>query len=591
MEGRHAETENRQMIERGTGQVVRLRGVLLGLLLSGGDFGAVGRPGTADVCAQDEKPRAQGEKEKVMWCSADLAQRLELATSYLCGMLDRDRDEEPYFHITRREDGTAFAGHALEVGIPHVTGRAIDALLFAEETLNRPAPTHAEQVYTRYLLGCYDNEDYLPSFYDPAKGKKRGVEFHNVREGLEGLTWLIKRRNNATARDYAHRMLYALSRITDEKGAMSLDLVRKIGREGVFQGVGDIQTTQAGRLVGPLVKYYRITGDPMALELADKYSRCVVERSFSKEGLLTDLAGNHIHSITSSLSGILEYAVMIRDEALIDAVRRVYEVGLREFYSSYGWCKEQAWLETDQGEVNQIGDLIQIQLLLAQARDPSYYAQAEVFMRSALLPSQVLEGDFVKDSPAPQGDFEREMRQRMIGGFGFPTPSAHLQTGHSPINTIDITQGAMQAICEFTRHIITRSDLGVQVNLLFTWENELARVDSGLPTEGKLTMRVKVPLNLLVRIPKRVAGGSLKAMTHQQAVAGSPLGPYILLPNKEAGATFEVTFAPERYDTFEHVYHKPYQVRWFGEQVIGISPVSGLYPLFGEWPVAGMASP
>jgi hypothetical protein len=46
---------------------------------------------------------------------------------------------------------------------------------------------------------------------------------------------------------------------------------------------------------------------------------------------------------------------------------------------------------------------------------------------------------------------------------------------------------------------------------------------------------------------------------------------------------FVVTFAPQRYDTFEFVYHKPYQISWFGEQVIGINSADGIYPLFEEW--------
>jgi len=519
-----------------------------------------------------------------MWYSADLTQRLDLATTYLGEMLDKDHDDEPFFHITRRDDGTAFAGHALEIGIPHVTGRAIDALFFTEEVLGRPVPAHAETVYTRYLLACYDNEDHLPSYYDPREGGKRFVEFHNLREGLEGLTWLIKRRNNTTARDYARKMLETLARITDEQGALSPELVRKIGRENVFRGIGDVQTVTSGRLVGALAKYYRVTGDAQALSLAGQYSRHVMEQAFTKQGNLTDLAGNHIHSITSTLSGVLDYAVMTHDAALIDAVRRAYEVGLREFYSSYGWCKEQAWLETDQGEVNQIGDLIQVQLLLAKVRDPSYYSRAEIFLRSALLPSQVLEDGFVEDNAEPKGDFERGLKRRMIGGFGFPTPSAHLQTAHSPINTIDITQGAVQAICEFTRHIITESDLGVQVNLLFSWENGLAKVESALPAQGRVTITVKRPRNLLVRVPARVVADSLKVAVGGKAAAYSRVGQYILLPNDRAGTTFDVTFDPERRDGREFVYHKPYQVAWFGEQVVGISPVNGVYPLFGPWP-------
>ncbi len=519
--------------------------------------------------------------EKLPWYSPDLIKRLELATQYLSGMIDKDRDDEPYFYIARRDDGTAFAGHAIEIGIPHVTGRAIDALFFTEEVVGRPVPEHAEEIYTRYLLQCYDNEDSLPSFYHPETGK-RGVEFHNMREGLEGLTWLIKRRNNQKAKDFADKMLRTLASITDEKGMLSLELVKKIGREGVFQGIGDVQTTTAGRLVGPLVWYYKVTGDPLALELADKYARNVMERSFTKEGLLTDFAGNHIHSITSSLSGILEYALVMKDEELTEKVWKVYEVGLREFYSSYGWCKEIAWTESDQGEVNQIGDLVQIQLLLAKEKDTRYYSQAEIFMRSALLPSQVLENDFIKENPSPKGDFERNMKGRIIGGFGFPTPSAHLQAPDSPINTIDITQGAVQAICRFTQHIITQTPLGIQVNLLFSWENELAKVESFLPKEGKLVIHPKKPTNLLVRIPRCIVPSSLRARANGVEIEGKRFSEYLLLPNSSTKTEFLVTFAPERYETFEFINHKPYKINWFGEQVIGISPVSGIYPLFGE---------
>jgi hypothetical protein len=529
-------------------------------------------------------PAPGAREDKVTWYSADLAERLRLATRYVCGMLDKDQQDEPFFHITRRDDGTAFAGHALEIGIPHVTGRALDALFFTEEVLGERVPAHCEEAYTRYLLRCCDNEDHLPSFTDPRKENKRFVEFHNMREGLEGLTWLIKRRDNAAARSTASGMLETLARITDEQGGLSADLVRKAGREGVFLGIGDVQTVSAGRLVGALVKYYRVTGDPLALSLAGRYSQFVMGQAFTDEGLLTDRAGNHIHSITSTLSGVLDYALMAGDEPLVDAVRRAYEVGLREFYSTYGWCKEQAWLETDQGEVNQIGDLIQVQLLLARARDPKYYAQAETFMRSALLPSQVLEDGFIEDNEKPKGDFERDMKRRIIGGFGFPTPSAHLQTPHSPINTVDITQGAVQAMCEFTRHIITQDDLGVRVNLLFTWENDMAKVESALPEEGRLAVTVKRPANLLVRVPERIAAGSLRASSGGAAVEGTREGLYLLLRNAKAGARFEITFAPERYNTQEHVYHKPYEVSWFGEQAVGIAPVAGVYPLFGKWP-------
>ncbi len=172
-----------------------------------------------------------------------------------------------------------------------------------------------------------------------------------MHEGLESLTWLIKLRNNAIANEYARGMLKTLTKITDDYGAISPELVSKINRNVVFFGIGNVQTVTSERLVGVLVKYYRLTNDPLTLKLADKYSHYVMDRSFTGSGNLTDYAGNHIHSITSTIRGVLDYAIMTKDGNLIESVCRVYEVGLRGFYSNYGWCKEQAWLETDQGEV------------------------------------------------------------------------------------------------------------------------------------------------------------------------------------------------------------------------------------------------
>ncbi|MFD0716850.1 hypothetical protein [Paenibacillus sp. GCM10027626] len=517
----------------------------------------------------------------IQWYDADLTERLQLATAYICRMLDKDKDEEPFFGIIRTKEGTAFANHSVHIGIPHVTGRALDALFYTEEITGERIPEHGEHVYTRYLIDCCSNEDCLPSYYDPDQENKRFVEFHNLREGLEGLTWLIKLRNHEAAAEIADGFVDIVYRLTDfSTGALSYDLTKKMGREKEFATIQHPYPLVQGRLVGAMLKYYRETGNLKALKLCAAHSRSTMQHCFSPEGLIQDQAANHIHSITSSLSGILEYAILAKDPILTEQIRKVYEIGLREFYSSYGWCKEQAWLETDQGEVNQVGDLIQIQLLLAAHLDRNYYSHAEIFMRSSLLPSQVLKNDFVEEVPSPAGDHECDMKERMIGGFGFPTPSSHLQKEDSAINTIDITQGAVQAICEFTKHIITESEWGIMVNLLFSWENNLAEVRSDLPKEGRIVITPKAAKNILVRIPERTKPSSLQICVDNEPVAFLMMDRYAVIRNLQVGLSYEVKFIPETCEEDEFIYHKPYQVRWHGEQVIGISPVEGIYSLY-----------
>ena len=194
------------------------------------------------------------------------------------------------------------------------------------------------------------------------------------------------------------------------------------------------------------------------------------------------------------------------------------------------------------------------------------------------------DSSFCVENESPAGDHEYNLLARMIGGFGFPTPNAHLQKPSSPINTVDITQGAVQGLCEAINHTITEDSLGVRVNLLFSWENALAKVESTLPLEGKLSITVKQPRNLLVRIPTHIESGSLSITKSGQPVSFEQVGIYALVENYEPNTTFEVTFQPTVRQEREFAYHFIYYVSWFGEQVTGIEPVKGLYPLCGDWP-------
>ncbi|MBR4748864.1 MAG: hypothetical protein IK083_04745 [Abditibacteriota bacterium] len=518
------------------------------------------------------------------WYSADIEARLALTNDYLSGMLDRDKDLEPFFSIHRDPDsGTAFANHAVSIGIPHVTGRALEALFQTEMLTGKPAPKEAEQAYTRYLFSCMDNPDHMPYYTDTGDGDKQKVECHNLREALFGLTRLVQNRSSEKARRLADGMLLTLDRMNGPEGMFSYDRIKSMGREGVFLGISDtMQTTTSGRLVGALVAYYRVTKNPLALRLAGGYARGVMEHSFTEDGRLTDDASNHIHSITSSLSGILDYAYMTGDTAMADKALRVYKNGLREFMSSYGWVKEQAWLETDQGESNQVGDVIEMLLLFAAHKDPAFYAEAERYMRSALLPQQVIDNSFVRDNPEPKGDYQRDMPRRIIGGFGFATPRAHLQQEWSAINTIDITEGAVQAICEFARRIVTRDDLGVRVNLLFDRDCEYARVESSLPVKGQIKIYPKLTDSLLVRIPENIRQGSFRIYGPEGERKYTAVQNYALVGAKK-GEEITVRFAPLMTEKGEFIYHKHYGVRYYGEQCVWVSGEGGVYPLFGEF--------
>ena len=523
----------------------------------------------------------------IKWFEADLQQRLALCLRYLEGMLDPEKDMEPYFYINREADGTGRAGHALEIGIPHVTGRALDIIYGIEHATGQRLDAGVEKVYTDYLFSCCDLEDYLPVYFDPNKQGKPYVEFHNLRECLEGLVWLVKLRGSERAGRVIKGFLDTLEQLTDSSGAWNPELLHSLPAEKAdkFYRFGLALPMGQGRLVGPLVLLYQLTGEARVLRLAGGYAETTMERCFDDNGQIRDCAANHVHSITSTLTGVMAYAQLVKRQDLVQKVRRIYEVGLREAYSTYGYCKEQLWIESEQGESNQVGDLIQLFFMLAKEDNPAHwYGCAERFMRGGILPAQVLETDsYMTEVEAPESDARRRMTERAIGGFGFPNPTCHMNGEHCALNTIDITQGAAQAICAFLRQIVTKTALGLRVNLFFTAETPFASVASELPLKGRVSVTPKYGDFLAVRIPQNIENGSFCLTVDGQKRDYTVLEGYALLGKVEAGQEVCVTFQPKRLERQEYVCHKLYTVQWFGEQACGVRPLHGVYPLFGEW--------
>lgn len=531
---------------------------------------------------------ANTQSQSLSWYSPDLRRRLSLCLRYVAGMLDADAQGEPFFGADRRPDGTATAHHALEIGIPHVTGRALDIVYGIQHTTGETIDPIIEDIYLSYLYSCCDLEDYLPVYFDPAREGKPFVEFHNLRECLEALVWRIRLKGDERAMRVASGMMGTLMALTNPEthcldagslAGLSPDKAEK------FERIGIPLTMTQGRLVGPLMLYYAQTADPRALTLAGWYAGETLDRCFEDSGLLLDAANNHVHSITSTLSGVLSYAMATGREDMIQKVERIVTVGLREATSTYGYCKEQLWLESEQGESNQVGDLIQIFLMLAtRGREEEWYHRAECYLRGGLFPAQVTQVDFMENHPSPTCDADRNMASRAVGGFGFPNPTCLMCTPAQPVNTIDITQGAAQAMCEITRQIVTRKGEHLRLNLWLSWDTPAAEVVSGLPLRGGATLRMKEGGLLSLRIPQNMEPGSFALTVNGKPREWVEAGGYAFAGRVEPGDVVEAVFEPSRFVQAEYICHKRYEVTWFGEQAVAVSPVHGFRPLFGEFP-------
>ena len=187
------------------------------------DFGVTSKPVVTEQwpsidAISDPQRRATIQRLKTAAIRSDLRLAVDLATRSLSEHVNRDRCRRPplndpenraatsyaaglvpelYWGADRLEDGSGRFGpvarsHALDTGVAHVVGRALWAILLAEETVGVSPSAETVDNLSRYCHDLYDNPDHLGAFIDPANGFERAVVCHDLREGFLGLLSLAR---------------------------------------------------------------------------------------------------------------------------------------------------------------------------------------------------------------------------------------------------------------------------------------------------------------------------------------------------------------------------------------------------------------
>lgn len=514
----------------------------------------------------------------------DLHEAMALCAHHLNSLYDADRDDEPFFYSNLRADGTGEMHHSIEIGIPHVVGRCLLGCMMAELKAGIPFPEDGLAILERYLKSSFDNPDHLNSYYDPRKDGARLIEFHNMREGLWGLWALVAGRDSAWAREKADRMLETLERLTDEQGRWSMERAKALGMEERCLGMN---VPNAARMVDPLMAYHRETGNALALNLAGLYAREGMAIIFEEDGAFApmDRSSGHVHSVTSSLSSIADYARFVGDRDLLSRCWQIVQVGVPRYHSSWGWGDEvypdHPADVPGRGEINQTGDVIRTALILGDAGFPGCYDLAERYSRSMLLPTQHREADlrrFVRDVEDPDRDAVRNVVDRTVGGYAMQLPNDRMREGDWPLSTLDITSGAVHALAECWAHRVTVKDRTCYVNLLFDADHEAVRVDSGLPLEGRVTCTMKTALDLAIRIPEYVDPRKVDLEVDGRIVTYND-PPYVRIGHLDVGSVATIRFDIPCRQESERVDGADYTTEWVGNQIVSIAPRGAVSPL------------
>ena len=457
----------------------------------------------------------------------------------------------PYMYTRIWPDG--WLGFSPYHGAIQLSGRHLDALLAAEAALGIELDEdviaqHTEASFFSLSAGP------LPCNHSTPGGPLTSVDEHSIREAVHGLHALARYRDSDQGAEAAEALIADVRRFWSADGDWDHVAVRTaygrpmMARPTFVEGVG--------RAIGPLTKLFKATGSSAALEMAQDLAAHATERFFLADGSYdAERLGAHTHSTTCTLSGMALLGSVTSDMGLVGRVRAFYDNGLRVIRDEVGWVRERHHpnFHPEQGEMNNVGDVIETALILGRYFGDAYYEDAERFLRSQLLPSQVRDLSFMDEAPG-SGDERRGLRTRLLGLFGFNAVYGHLPLGKNDVTpSIDIVGGATASLCAAYREAAVTSGGVTRINMLFDYESDAVRVESPYTGES-LRITPKVEGDLAVRVP---SWADIEAMT----VNGQPAGRFIVdgrmtLRRPHVGSAVEVGLPlAERDLTIRHQDH------------------------------------
>jgi hypothetical protein len=510
----------------------------------------------------------------------DLKARLELAGAGLLAMLDPDKDFMPT--------------NGYEVA--HDLGRWWDAALRLEEAIGFAIPGELEAAALRNLQRLTDNPDrLLMNRMDiPWLREKAKVNPHNFRETLLAFGGLVRRRRSVWARDCALQLVRSMSRILQDDGRLDCTKLGSWGRAPGTQDPSHAEakrgewfdgTATSGRALEALVWLFEATGDSSVWDLARRLAAHHLAYSTNRDGsvraeIVDSENVGHDHSYLGTLRGLLLFGLAAGEREYVDTVEATYRNAVR-----HRIVKESGWAPHDLGKLRfpnahgdpvtdpaSAGDSAQLALWLAlHAGCDDLLDDVERLVRARLLPAQMTDDD-IRDHP------ERDSAPRERGAWCIHGPS-HAGKGCTP----DVHAAVIHTLCDIHSQVLTHTPAGLRVNLHFDAENEAVKVVATRTREAKLTLTVKRPEQVRIRLPGWASESSIRLEVDGVSQPLRRTGVFAWIPADilRVGSTVELRHDLPECQTEETMPSgRRYRFQWRGDGILGIAPQDEGMPFY-----------
>lgn len=364
-------------------------------------------------------------------------------------------------------------------------------------------------------------------------------------------------------------------------------------RSGTGDG-GNQPAAMMGAMLLPAMRYYEDTKDPIAAELATRFSRLIVD-------LMPDFARTVGQTWSSVLtaSGIYKTGLVLGIPEFKQWGENFYRTftGL-DYIPEFGWTPESTGRPRKKDhlccETCTTVVLLELAAQLAQHSDSKYWDDVERIAMNQLLEGQMLRLDFVEKIPAqargvlPDLDSQwfttDHVLERSLGGFGsFSGVNDWIQTGNGQTGLIIVqccNGSGPRGLYDAWYYAAEERGDEIRVNLQFSKRLPSAVITSYMPGKASIQVELTKPRKLLVRKPGVAAADQCHVFINGNEQKVRLSGSYLDVGGVAAGSVVRVDFPDRTRRDTARIGEVEFQTAWRGNAVVDMAPAGEIYPLY-----------
>ncbi len=394
-------------------------------------------------------------------------------------------------------------------------------------------------------------------------------------------------------------LLYALATAyaEDQDERLRTTMVAMVDRMATEAASGEL--LGHGWITGFLIKSVTTCGRLLGYEPAFALAQQLVTHLFGTHPIFGNgaqwPAGAHMHGHLRTLLGAADYALYAGDEELFGQIEELFRAACTKG-TRFGFLPEVVDRRGDiiACETCALMDSVGLGVTLARHGFPQYWAEVERTVRNHLVESQITEVSWLHGDPtrADTAQFSwHAIGERVVGAFAGWSSPTHILACHETLPwggpELRGKPRALQNCCAGSgvhalyiawKHAASFADDCLTVNLHFDKLLPEAEIRCHQPHNGFLTVKLKKPCRLTVRLPEGVQPAQMVISVNDTPVEGTNTGGYLKLEGLSAGDQVtleyplplveeEVAIGNPGFRT----YH--YRVRWKGATVVSMEPL------------------